>query len=149
MYKFLLIFLLFNTSINSMNMDSDELDLNYQIPEIGQLEEDDNKPNSINDAVSDPYPQIELPEDIADEPSIQAKPRKKPSVASRKHLRPSRRKVQCPICSKMLARADGLRRHLKDVHSGKKNYACEECDKHYSEQSSLYKHNKKYHRNLN
>ncbi|XP_052889756.1 zinc finger protein 239-like [Anopheles moucheti] len=49
----------------------------------------------------------------------------------------------CPVCGKLVSQ---ISKHLQ-VHSGKKNFACDQCDKRFMHRSSLQKH-LNIHRNI-
>ena len=56
-------------------------------------------------------------------------------------------KTECPIC-KAIFRKYQLKRHLKQVHDGKKDYKCEYCGNEYFENKRLNGHIKREHDNV-
>ncbi|MFX1506584.1 MAG: C2H2-type zinc finger protein [Promethearchaeota archaeon] len=54
---------------------------------------------------------------------------------------------KCEECGKRFSREDGLRRHIRRVHEGKK-YKCKHCDKEFSYHSGLSMHVKSVHEKI-
>ena len=50
----------------------------------------------------------------------------------------------CKVCKKKLSSKDHLRNHLKAKHFGKTNHQCDQCQKYYSDASSLKVHQKSH-----
>ena len=56
-------------------------------------------------------------------------------------------KTECPICKAIFSKFH-LKRHLKQVHDGKKDYKCEYCGNEYFEKRRLDGHIKREHDNV-
>ena len=54
----------------------------------------------------------------------------------------------CQSCDKSYTRVQILRRHIKNVHEGIKEYSCQSCDKSYTQSHNLKNHIKKVHEGL-
>ena len=66
--------------------------------------------------------------------------KKNPASNARKNRNESN-SHQCHLCQKNLSSRRGLRRHIKEVHSGIK-YDCEECGKPFARKTALKRHQK-------
>ncbi|XP_045463186.1 zinc finger protein 2-like [Harmonia axyridis] len=51
------------------------------------------------------------------------------------------RKVECPICSKVIANSFNLKMHMS-IHTGEKQHVCELCGKAFRDRGHLKRHNK-------
>ena len=54
----------------------------------------------------------------------------------------------CPSCDKSYTRSQILRRHIKNVHEGIKEYSCQSCEKSYTQSHNLKTHIQKVHEGL-
>ena len=56
-------------------------------------------------------------------------------------------KTECPICKAIFGKTN-LRKHLKTVHEGIKDFKCDHCGKEYTENKGLKVHIKRHHDNV-
>ena len=49
------------------------------------------------------------------------------------------RKFKCELCDKSYAHREGIRRHMKSFHEGKR-FECDSCDKSFTQEYHLKQH---------
>ena len=52
---------------------------------------------------------------------------------------------QCSLCSSKFSSKDGLNRHMKSIHTGRRLSKCGTCNEQFGSTSSMYRHIKKFH----
>ena len=51
----------------------------------------------------------------------------------------------CKICWKDFARFGSLKKHMKTIHEGQRNYKCDSCAKFFTQSGTLKQHFKTFH----
>ena len=66
----------------------------------------------------------------------------------KKHIRTvhkGHKDFKCEICQKVFTSNGSLKNHIKMIHEGRKDYKCEICEKEFSTAEFLKNHAKKFH----
>uniref|UniRef100_A0A7S1T7N3 C2H2-type domain-containing protein n=1 Tax=Compsopogon caeruleus TaxID=31354 RepID=A0A7S1T7N3_9RHOD len=61
---------------------------------------------------------------------------------------PERPQIPCTLCERRFTNDSNLRRHVRQIHEGRKPYGCQYCEYQCSNSSDLAKHTRRRHRDV-